>query len=37
MAISVLDGFAEKGPKKVDRSAGIIQVQMNYPDLAFTV
>jgi len=30
-----LEGFAEKGPKKVDRSAGNIQVQMNYPDLAF--
>jgi endoglucanase len=30
-----LDGLPEKGPKKVDRSAGIIQVQMNYPDLAF--
>ena len=35
MAIYVLEGSAEKGPKKVDRSAGIIQVQMNYPDLAF--
>jgi endoglucanase len=30
-----LEGFPEKGPKKVDRSAGMIQVQMNYPDLAF--
>jgi endoglucanase len=30
-----ISGFAEKGPKKVDRSAGTIQVQMNYPDLAF--
>ena len=30
-----LAGYAEKGPKKVDRSAGIIQVQMNYPDLSF--
>ena len=30
-----LEGSAEKGPKKVDRSAGLIQVQMNYPDLAF--
>jgi endoglucanase len=29
-----LEGFAEKGPKKVDRSAGSIQVQMNYPELA---
>lgn len=30
-----LEGFAEKGPKKIDRSSGSIQVQMNYPDLAF--
>ena len=30
-----LEGFPEKGPKKVDRSSGTIQVQMNYPDLAF--
>jgi hypothetical protein len=31
-----LDKPAEKGPKKVDRSSGTIQVQMNYPDIAFT-
>ena len=31
-----LEGIAEKGPKKVDRSAGTIQVQMNYPEQAFT-
>jgi endoglucanase len=31
-----LVGSAEKGPKKVDRSSGSIQVQMNYPDIAFT-
>ena len=31
-----LDKPAEKGPKKVDRSSGSIQVQMNYPDIAFT-
>jgi endoglucanase len=30
-----LKGFSEKGPKKVDRSSGIIQVQMNYPDFGF--
>ncbi len=30
-----LDGSSEKGPKKVDRSAGVIQVQMNYPDISF--
>jgi len=30
-----IGGFAEKGPKKVDRSGGTIQVQMEYPDLAF--
>jgi endoglucanase len=29
-----IEKAAEKGPKKVDRSGGIIQVQMNYPDLA---
>ena len=31
-----LEGFAEKGPKKVDRSAGVIQVQMNYSGLEFS-
>jgi endoglucanase len=31
----VLDGYSEKGPKKVDRSAGTIQAQMEYPNLAF--
>jgi len=30
-----LDGWPEKGPKKVDRSAGTIQAQMNYPDIPF--
>ncbi len=30
-----LVGFSEKGPKKVDRAAGTIQVQMNYPDIPF--
>ena len=30
-----LNGYPEKGPKKVDRSAGIIQAQMNYPELSF--
>jgi hypothetical protein len=30
-----LGEYAEKGPKKVDRSVGNIQVQMNYPELAF--
>ena len=29
------EGFADKGPKKVDRSTGVIQVQMNYTDPAF--
>ncbi|MBK7711975.1 MAG: hypothetical protein IPJ37_14165 [Bacteroidales bacterium] len=33
--IRLQEGFAEKGPKKVERSAGIIQVQMNYPEPAF--
>jgi len=31
-----LEKPAEKGPKKVDRSSGSIQVQMNYADIAFT-
>ncbi len=30
-----LKGFSQKGPKKVDRAAGTIQVQMNYPDIPF--
>lgn len=33
--IRLKEVFADKGPKKVDRSAGVIQVQMNYPDPAF--
>lgn len=30
-----LGSAAEKGPKKVDRTNGIIQAQMNYPDIPF--
>jgi len=30
-----LDGSSEKGPKKVDRTTGTIQAQMNYPDIQF--
>jgi endoglucanase len=31
-----LEGYAEKGPKKVDRSSGLIQAKMNYPELEFS-
>jgi len=30
-----LGTYSEKGPKKVDRNAGIIQAQLNYPDISF--